>query len=163
MKKLICCLLVAALAFPSLATANENAVGLSAGPTKGNGLSYRTVDYDTGIGYQLTALPLIGQNEGVVMGGVSALYILHRGKSGIAYVSIGASAVYGWDNCGDDSAEDCREDSGYGYSFGPGVGFEFRFWDNFGLSLEVPIAVMMENNDFAGVYPIPNSSLMYFW
>ena len=37
------------------------------------------------------------------------------------------------------------------------------FWDNFGLSLEVPVAVMVENNKFAGIYPIPNCGLVYFW
>ena len=165
MKKLllICYFLFITLALPTLATANENAVGLSVGPTKGNGLTYRTIDYGTGIGYQLSALPLVGPNSGLVMGGASALYVLHHGNSGLAYVSIGAAAGYGWDNCGDDSDEDCRKDREHGYSFGPGIGFEFRFWDNFGLSLEVPIAVMVENHKFAGVYPIPNSSLVYFW
>jgi len=145
------------------AQVDENAVGLSFGPTKGNGLTYRTIDYGTGIGYQFTVLPLIGPNEGLVMGGASALYVLHHGKSGIAYVSIGAAGVYGWDNCGDDDDADCKDDSGHGWSFGPGVGFELRFWDNFGLSLEVPVAVFVENNEFAGVYPIPNTSLVYFW
>ena len=160
---LIGCFLIASLITSPLAAANENAIGLSFGPTKGNGLSYRTIDYDTGIGYQITALPLIGPDEGLVMGGASALYVLHRGNSGIAYMSIGAAGAYGWDNCGDDADAECEDDSGYAYSFGPGVGFELRFWDNFGLSLEVPVAVMVENNKFAGVYPIPNCGLVYFW
>ena len=160
---LIGCFLIMVMMISPLAMADENAVGLSFGPTKGNGLSYRTIDFGTGIGYQLTALPLVGPNEGLVMGGASALYVLHHGNSGIAYVSIGAAGVYGWDNCGDDDDVDCKDDSGHGWSFGPGVGFELRFWDNFGLSLEVPVAVFVENNEFAGVYPIPNSSLVYFW
>jgi hypothetical protein len=176
---LVCCFLMAALMMSSFAmaaensanvfsveapaTAAEHAVGLSVGPTKGNGLTYRTIDHSTGIGYQLTALPLVGRDEGVVFGGVSALYVLHHGNSGIAYVSIGAAGAYGWDNCGDDDDTDCKDDSVHAYSFGPGVGAEFRFWDNFGLSLEIPIAVMVEDNKFAGVFPIPNSSLVYFW
>ena len=142
---------------------SEKALGLGFGPTKGNGLSYRNINYETGIGYQVTALPLIGRDEGVIFGGVSALYVLHRGNSGIAYASLGAAGMYGWDNCGEDDEADCKDDSGYGYSFGPGVGFELRFWDNFGLSLEVPVAVLMENNKFAGIYPIPNCGLVYFW
>ena len=160
---LIGCFLIAAMMISPIAMANENAVGLSFGPTKGNGLTYRTIDHGTGIGYQFTALPLIGRDEGVVFGGVSALYVLHHGNSGIAYMSIGAAGVYGWDNCGDDDDADCKDDSGHAYSFGPGIGAEFRFWDNFGLSLEVPIAVMMEDNEFVGVLPLPNTSLVYFW
>ena len=160
---LIGCFLILSMTLSSFAIANENAVGLSFGPTKGNGLTYRAIDHGTGIGYQFTALPLVGRDEGVVFGGASALYVLHHGNSGIAYVSIGAAGVYGWDNCGDDDAADCKDDSGHAYSFGPGVGAEFRFWDNFGLSLEIPIAVMVEDNKFAGVFPLPNSSLVYFW
>jgi len=160
---LIGCFLILSMTLSSFAIANENAVGLSFGPTKGNGLTYRAIDHGTGIGYQFTALPLVGRDEGVVFGGASALYVLHHGNSGIAYVSIGAAGVYGWDNCGDDDAADCKDDSGHAYSFGPGVGAEFRFWDNFGLSLEIPIAVMVEDNKFAGVFPLPNTSLVYFW
>ena len=165
MKKilLICCFLIAALALPSLASANENAVGLSFGPTRGTGFAYRTIDYGTGIGYQFAGLPLVGPDEGLVMGGASALYVLHKGSRGIAYVSIGIAGAYGWDDCTSDDEADCKDDSGYGYSFGPGIGAEFRFLDNFGLALELPLAVHVADSQFAGLYPIPNTSLVYFW
>ena len=69
---LIGCFLILSMTLSSFAMANENAVGLSFGPTKGNGRTYRTIDFGTGIGYQFSALPLVGPNEGLVTGGASA-------------------------------------------------------------------------------------------
>jgi len=163
MKKLllICYFLFASMTIPSLATANEHAVGGALGLTKGAGFTYRNIDFETGIGYQLTGLPVIRPNEGFVTLGVSALYVLNRGDHGIAYFSLGAGAVRSWNNCED--GEYCEEEDMSGCAFGPGLGFEFRFWKNFGISWELPLAIVYQNNKFEGIYPVPNSSLVYFW
>ena len=68
-----------------------------------------------------------------------------------------------WNNCGDDADAFCEDESHWGIGFGPGIGFELRMLDNVAWSVEIPLAVMYADGEFFGLYPVPNSSLVYYW
>ena len=57
----------------------------------------------------------------------------------------------------------CEDESHWGLGAGPGIGFELRMLDNVAWSVEIPLAVMIADGEFYGLYPVPNSSLVYYW
>jgi hypothetical protein len=144
----------------------ENSIGFAAGTTRGMGVTYRALP-DKGdesrIGWQVTGLPFVTPESGFVSGGVAVIYVLDRGRHGLLYASLGAGGLRAWENCNEDSWDDCEEETHWGIGVGPGIGFELRFWDNFGLSLDVPLAFLYGDNKFQGVYPVPNTGLVYNW
>ncbi len=81
----------------------------------------------------------------------------------MAYASLGFGGLAVWDNCDDESDSFCEDESHWGAGIGPGVGFELRMLDNVAWSVEIPLAIMIADGDFFGLYPVPNSSLVYYW
>jgi hypothetical protein len=157
-------LIMTCLIAPSYSAA-EHAVGVSAGAVKGVGLTYRNINESTRMGVQITGIPVIHEDGGFTSGGVSALYMLHMGTTGKAFLSFGSGVIHAWD----------AESSQTLIGIGPGIGFEFQVVDKIGLSIEVPIVAMfgadtvVENNIekielvLKGVLPIPSASLVYKW
>ena len=144
----------------------EHAIGFAAGSTRGLGATYRYLpdsDDSSPWGWQATGLPFITPDSGTVSLGGALLYRLHQGREAMAFVSLGAAGLAMWDNCGDDADIFCEDESHWGIGVGPGIGFELRMLDNVAWSVEIPLAVMIADGDFHGVYPIPNSSLLYYW
>lgn len=160
-------IILAGTLFSTVAIA-ESSLGFALGTTRGAGVTYRTLpDKDSGakLGWQFTGLPYVTPESGFISGGISAIYALDRGKHGMLYASLGIGAVKAWENCLETSDEDenCKEESHWGIGIGPGIGFELRFWSNFGLALDVPLAVVYGDGEFKGIYPVPNTSIVYNW
>tara|TARA_Y100000310_G_C20470564_1_gene709814 strand:- start:263 stop:757 length:495 start_codon:yes stop_codon:yes gene_type:complete len=164
MKSLKIILLTAAMLVPSFASA-EHAIGFSAGITKGVGLTYRNINEDTGLGVQITGIPVALVDSGFLSGGIQGILLLSMSKTGKAFLSLGAGAIHSW-NAGESATL---------IGVGPGIGFEFQVAKSVGLSLELPIAAIYgaesvtENGvkkiklGLRGVTPIPSASLVYIW
>jgi len=141
----------------------EHAIGASIGSTKGVGATYRNLSDSSPWGWSVTGVPVVYPDGGFVSLGASAYYIFHKGNAGFAYASAGAGGAYNWQMCDEENADWCEEDTWLGVGFGPSIGFEIRLVENFGWSVELPIAILFDDGEFEGVLPIPNSSLVYFW
>ena len=144
----------------------EHSIGFAAGSTRGLGATYRylpEVGSESPWGWQVTGLPFITPDSGTVSLGGALLYRLHQGDEAMAYASFGAAGLGVWDNCTDENDIFCEDESHWGLGLGPGIGFELRMLDNVAWSVEIPLAVMFADGDFYGVYPVPNSSIMYYW
>lgn len=141
----------------------ENSVGFAAGSTTGVGVTFRHLDDDSPWGWQVTGLPIVHPDNGVVSLGAKALYILNRGREVWAYVSFGAGALAVWDKCTEDDDLFCEDESHHGFGVGPGLGFELRMLDNVAWSVDVPLAVLFADGEFHGLLPVPNTSLVYYW
>ena len=143
----------------------EHSVGFAAGSTRGMGATYRYLPDPGNVspwGWQVTGLPFITKSEGTVSAGGALLYRLHQGKKAMAYASLGVGGLAMWNNC-DDADVFCEDESHWGVGVGPGIGFELRVLDNVAWSVEIPLAVMITDGEFYGLYPVPNSSLVYYW
>jgi hypothetical protein len=144
----------------------EHSVGFAAGSTRGLGATYRYLP-DSGDtsswGWQVAGLPFITKDAGTVSFGAGLLYRLHQGRRAMAYASLGFGALTMWENCTDDTDIFCEDESHWGIGVGPGIGFELRMLDNVAWSVEIPLAVMFADGEFFGLYPVPNSSLVYYW
>ena len=167
MKKLLLAILASSLFVltPTVVQA-ENSIGFAAGSTRGMGATYRFLPdpgSEDSLGWQVTGLPMITKEEGMVSFGAAALYLLHRGNVGLAYASFGVGTIAFWSNCTDEADLFCEEESHTGLGIGPGIGFELRLVENFGWSVDIPIAILFADGEFDGMYPIPNSALVYYW
>ena len=143
----------------------EHSIGFAAGSTRGVGATYRYLPNpgeESPWGWQVTGLPFITPNEGTVSLGGALLYRLHQGKEAMAYTSLGFGALAMWNKC-DDNDSFCEDESHWGIGIGPGIGFELRMLDNVAWSVEIPLAVMYADGEFFGLYPVPNSALVYYW
>lgn len=144
----------------------EYSVGFAAGGTRGAGATFRSLPEDTSWGWQVTGLPLVHPDGGVVSLGAQAVYVLHKSQTGMAYATLGGGTVAMWDNCTEEDSKDdifCEDESNWGVGLGPGLGFELRMVDNLAFALDVPLAVLFVNEEFHGILPVPNLSLMYYW
>ena len=166
MKKLLLAISVLSLFIITPSAHAEHSVGFAAGSTRGMGATYRYLPdsgSDSPWGWQVTGLPFITENTGTISGGGALLYRLHQGKEAMAYASLGVGCLATWSNCDDDSDAFCEDESHWGIGAGPGIGFELRMLDNVAWSVEIPLAIMYADGDFFGLYPVPNSSLVYYW
>jgi len=156
--------LVAIVALMNQPVKAENSIGLAAGPTKGLGPTFRHLSDVSPWGWQVTALPVIMPDGGVTNAGFSMLYVLHKGSVGMAHLSLGAAGAVSWNTCDDGQSDfSCQETTDWLGAVGPGVGFELRLVDNFAWSGELVLPAVFDNGEFQGLYPIPNSSLVYYW
>jgi hypothetical protein len=162
MKKLLLAILTSCLlVLPTTAHA-EHSVGFAAGATTGLGASYRYLSDTSPWGWQVTGLPIVNSDSGVLSLGAKALYILNRGRTVSAYASLGIGTLYNWDNCTEDDSF-CKDEEHFGLGAGPGIGFELRMLDNVAWSVDIPLAVIYADGDFHGLLPVPNSSVVYYW
>ena len=156
--------IIALVAFFNQPVRAENSIGLAAGPTKGAGPTFRHLSDESPWGWQATALPVVMPDGGVANAGFSMLYVLHKGSVGLAHLSLGAAGGVSWNVCDDNESQfECQETVDWIGAVGPGVGFELRLVDNFAWSGEFVLPVVFDNGEFQGLYPIPNSSLVYYW
>jgi len=165
MKKLLLVILTSSLFITAPAAHAEHSVGFAAGSTRGFGATYRYLPdpgSESSWGWQVTGLPVISKNDGLISAGAAALWLLHRGNVGLAYASFGTGAMVMWNDCDHPHAPLCNEDH-WGLGIGPGVGFELRLVDNFAFSVDIPIAILFADGEFEGMYPVPNTALVYYW
>lgn len=144
----------------------EHSIGFAAGSTRGVGATYRYLPDPEDVspwGWQVTGLPFVTPGAGTVSGGGALIYILHRGDEAMAYASLGVGALVVWENCTDEKDSFCKDEFHWGSGVGPGLGFELRILDNVAWSVEIPLALMFADKEFYGLYPVPNSSLVYYW
>ncbi|HIO04094.1 MAG TPA: hypothetical protein EYN08_00530 [Gammaproteobacteria bacterium] len=165
MKRLLTTLLTTGFILCSGTAFAESSLGFAAGSTRGAGVTYRTIpgaDSDSRLGWQVTGIPVVTPEYGFLSLGLAAIYVLDHGRHGLLYASFGMAGVKQWDSCGD-GWEGCEEEAHWGIGAGPGIGFELRFWSNFGLALDVPLAFLYGDEGFVGIYPVPNTSIVYNW
>lgn len=141
----------------------EYSVGFAAGSTTGVGATFRYLDDDSPWGWQVTGLPVIHPDNGVVSLGGSALYILNRGREVAAYTSFGIGGLATWEKCTEEDDIFCEDESHQGFGVGPGIGFELRMLDNVAFSVDVPLALIFADGEFHGLLPVPNAALVYYW
>jgi hypothetical protein len=166
MKKLLLAILTSSLFIIAPAAHAEHSIGFAAGSTRGVGATYRFLPdpgSESSLGWQVTGLPIVTKEGGMISGGAAVLWLLHRGNVGLAYASLGFGAISGWSTCTDEGYLHCEEESHWGMGVGPGIGFELRLVENFGFSVDVPLAILFADGEFEGIYPVPNSSLVYYW
>ena len=132
-------------------------IGFVAGSTHGIGLTYARQNNESGIGWQVSGFPFWTKDERHLFGGLSIFKTLHQGRKGRAFISFGVAAnyhrsVYSWE-----------VDESTNFVFGPGIGLERIYADNFTISLELPAAIIISNEDGFSILPIPNFALSYRW
>ena len=140
---------------------NTQSIGFVVGSTHGIGFSYARQNNQSGIGWQVTGIPFMGAGETFLSGAGSLFKTLTQGKIGRAFLSFGVTARYY-------ECSICLDDNGngeetYGLVFGPGVGLERLYAENFAISLEIPIAIHIFSDKAFKILPIPNFSLAYRW
>jgi len=140
----------------------EYSVGFAAGSTTGAGATFKYLDDDSPWGWQVTGLPIVHPQNGVVSLGGSVIYILNRGREFAAYTSFGIGGLAAWEKCSDED-EFCEDEFHHGVGLGPGIGFEVRMLDNVAFSVDVPLALIFADGEFHGLLPVPNAALVYYW
>ena len=155
------------------ASAQGNSIGVTAGSTTGAGISYRYLGAQGGI--RLTLLPYISteDDENIVLGGVQLIKVLSNGRYGRSYLTLGTGFYLelkkektGFED--DEGNIVCHEEEEtsidkYTYAVGPGIGFDIKLFTNFILSMELPVAIVMDQDGFQRLAPIPNLSFGYEW
>ena len=99
-------------------------------------------------------------------GAVALFKTLNQGKKGRAFLSFGVAAHYNRSIYEDEHGQvhiSNGDDEGYGLIFGPGVGLERWFAENFAVSLEIPAAIRVDSDEGFSILPIPNCALAYRW
>ena len=139
-------------------------IGFVAGSTHGIGLTYARQNNESGIGWQVSGFPFWTKDERHLFGGLSIFKTLHQGRKGRAFISFGVAVNYhrsvgmDWDWEGVEEVDESTN-----FVFGPGIGLERIYADNFTISLELPAAIIISNEDGFSILPIPNFALSYRW
>ena len=148
---------------------NTQSIGFVAGSTHGIGVNYALHNSQSGIGWQVSGFPMWSQDERHLFGAVALFKTLNQGKEGRAFLSFGVAAYYNRsiheERDGDRTSTNEIEidDERHGLVFGPGVGLERWFAENFAVSLEIPAAIRVDSNEGFSILPIPNFALAYRW
>ncbi len=148
---------------------NTQSIGFVAGSTHGIGVSYARQNSQSGYGWQVSGFPMWSQGERHLFGAVALFKTLNQGKKGRAFLSFGVAAYYNRsiheERDGDRTSTNEIEidDERHGLVFGPGVGLERWFAENFAVSLEIPAAIRVDSNEGFSILPIPNFALAYRW
>jgi hypothetical protein len=161
-------ILVAVILLFSVSTFAETTqnVGFTFGSTHGSGIHYSRQNTD-GYGWQVTGLPIWTENEKVLTTGIAVFRTLHQGKKGRVFLTVGGSWFYNestWENWPRGEGPPTKvTDKEVNILFGPGIGIERVFAENFALSLVVPACACVGCNDGLQILPIPNFSIGYRW
>ena len=145
---------------------NTQSIGFVAGSTHGIGVSYARQNGQTGHGWQVSGFPVWTQSERHLFGAVALFKTLNQGKKGRAFLSFGVAAHYNRSIYEDEHGQvhiSNGDDESYGLIFGPGVGLERWFAENFAVSLEIPAAIRVDSDEGFSILPIPNCALAYRW
>ena len=166
----------------------DQGIGFVAGPTYGYGIGYNRY-LNNGYGWQISGFPYVEEGNRNLNLGLTAFKTLHEGKSGRPFISLGASIHHQYEEWEEmpywedvpipDSEPSQRlikniEETSI-LAVGPGVGLEWKFFENFTFSIGVPMAIFFEShkNRFEdrqnedefkfAIRPYPNVALMYRW
>ena len=145
---------------------NTQSIGFVAGSTHGIGVSYARQNGQTGHGWQVSGFPVWTQSERHLFGAVALFKTLNQGKKGRAFLSFGVAAHYNRSIYEDEHGQvhiSNGDEESYGLIFGPGVGLERWFAENFAVSLEIPAAIRVDSDEGFSILPIPNCALAYRW
>ena len=99
-------------------------------------------------------------------GAVALFKTLNQGKKGRAFLSFGVAAHYNRSIYEDEHGQvhiSNGDEESYGLIFGPGVGLERWFAENFAVSLEIPAAIRVDSDEGFSILSIPNCALAYRW
>ena len=167
----------------------DHGIGFVVGSTYGYGLGYNRY-LDNGYGWQISGFPYVEEDYRNLNLGLTVFKTLHEGKSGRPFISLGAVIHHQYEK--DESTPDEWEEIPYWepvprqhieenieetsiLAFGPGVGLEWKFFENFTFSIGIPMAIFLESHKdrFEGrqnedgfkfaIRPYPNFALMYRW
>ncbi|MFL2541010.1 MAG: hypothetical protein ACJ0UT_03395 [Candidatus Latescibacterota bacterium] len=115
---------------------------------------------------EVSGFPVWTQSERHLFGAVALFKTLNQGKKGRAFLSFGVAAHYNRSIYEDEHGQvhiSNGDDESYGLIFGPGVGLERWFAENFAVSLEIPAAIRVDSDEGFSILPIPNCALAYRW
>jgi hypothetical protein len=158
-------------------------IGFTAGLASGVGFAYRR-HLENKLGVQVGGIAWGDQSSSMGNVGVELIRTLSL-KNNIRFYALAASSVfyrksesYDWSKClpatpdGRPPAQDCTgvpsiRTTGT-LNFGVGIGMEFHLKNNLGLTMELPLTVMLDiekQNRWKpkGVYPVPSISLVYYF
>ena len=172
----------------------DHGIGFVVGSTYGYGIGYNRY-LDNGYGWQISGFPYVEEDYRNLNLGLTVFKTLHEGKSGRPFISLGAVIHHQYEK--DESTPDEWEEIPYWedestppvprqrieenieetsiLAFGPGVGLEWKFFENFTFSIGIPMAIFLESHKdrFEGrqnedgfkfaIRPYPNFALMYRW
>ena len=163
----------------------DHGIGFVVGSTYGYGIGYNRY-LDNGYGWQISGFPYVEEDYRNLNLGLTVFKTLHEGKSGRPFLSLGAVIHHQYEK---DEWEEIlyseeppvpRQHIQHIYveetsilAFGPGIGLEWKFFQNFTFSIGIPMAIFLESHDdhFEGgqngfkfaIRPYPNVALMYRW
>jgi len=168
MKRIIVLLILMCSSIAWAGNDTTQSVGFVAGSTHGLGLTYARQNNESGIGWQVSGLPIWSEDERHLSGGLAIFKTLNQGRKGRAFISFGVATNYHrsviekWDySSGEPIGEEVDESANV--LFGPGIGLERKFAENFTISLEIPAAVSISSDEKFSILPIPNFALSYRW
>jgi len=150
---------------------SSNGVGFIAGSTYGLGLGYKHKFRNSPVAIQLGGFPLVKKREWVITAGVGFQFTLHKGNYGSTFISAGGSVVHGYGEGMNMTKDECKtiwavseNECTTIWAVGPGIGIEWRMFQNFSFVFDIPAAAFFEaGRGFVAVVPIPNTSFMYTW
>jgi hypothetical protein len=165
----------------------DHGIGFVVGSTYGYGIGYNRY-LDNGYGWQISGFPYVEEDYRNLNLGLTVFKTLHEGKSGRPFLSLGAVIHHQYEK---DEWEEIlyseeppvpRQHIQHIYveetsilAFGPGIGLEWKFFQNFTFSIGIPMAIFLESHKdrFEGgqnedefkfaIRPYPNVALMYRW
>ena len=136
----------------------DHGIGFVVGSTYGYGLGYNRY-LDNGYGWQISGLPYVEEDYRNLNLGLTVFKTLHEGKPGRPFISLGAVIHHQYEK---DEWEEIPywkdettppaplqhinvEETSI-LAFGPGVGLEWKFFENFTFSIGIPMAVFFESH-----------------
>ena len=148
----------------------DHGIGFVVGSTYGYGLGYNRY-LDNGYGWQISGFPYVEEDYRNLNLGLTVFKTLHEGKSGRPFLSLGAIIHHKYEK--DESTPPVPRQQIYVeetsiLAFGPGIGLEWKFFQNFTFSIGVPTAIFLDfeggQNGFKfAIRPYLNVVLMYRW
>ena len=158
----------------------DHGIGFVVGSTYGYGLGYNRY-LDNGYGWQISGFPYVEEDYRNLNLGLTVFKTLHEGKSGRPFISLGTVIHHQYEKdeweeilySEDESTPPVPRQQIYVeeasiLAFGPGIGLEWKFFQNFTFSIGVPTAIFLDfeggQNGFKfAIRPYLNVALMYRW
>ena len=127
----------------------DHGIGFVVGSTYGYGLGYNRY-LGNGYGWQISGFPYVEEDYRNLNLGLTVFKTLHEGKSGRPFLFLGAVIYHKYEK--DESTPPVPRQQIYVeetsiLAFGPGIGLEWKFFQNFTFSIGVPTAIFL---DFEG-------------
>ena len=158
----------------------DHGIGFVVGSTYGYGLGYNRY-LDNGYGWQISGFPYVEEDYRNLNLGLTVFKTLHEGESGRPFLFLGAVIHHKYEKdeweeilySEDESTPPVPRQQIYVeetsiLAFGPGIGLELKFFQNFTFSIGIPMAIFLDfeggQNGFKfAIRPYLNVALMYRW